>query len=256
MEININIPTYKRYNILDTYGILPNAFYWVHKKEIEDYKKVNKGIKIKELPDELIGNVASVRNYILKKDLEDENIDVSVQIDDDVHYFGYYEKKKIIKINNEEDIRKFLFKFSILAKELGVKLWGINVNSDKQSYREFKPFSFSNYISASFSCFMKGNELYYDERFSLKEDYDMTILQLNKYRKMLRVNKFFYVKKGAEQVGGCANYRNLEKEESQIKLLQKKWGNKIVKFDNRNKSNKIKNRIDINPVIRVPIKGV
>ena len=40
-----------------------------------------------------------------------------------------------------------------------------------------------------------------------------------------------------------------------IEMLQKKWGTKIVKLDNSNKSKK-KKTFDINPIIKVPIKGV
>jgi hypothetical protein len=87
----------------------------------------------------------------------------------------------------------------------------------------------------------------------------MTVQQLNRFRKVLRVNKYFYMKKGAEQVGGCATYRNITKEVGQTQLLRNKWGSKIVKFDNNERSHsstKNKSLPDINPVIRVPIKGV
>jgi len=139
-----------------------------------------------------------------------------------------------------------------------VFLWGINVNPDPQCYREYTPFSTLSYVSASFSCFLKGNELIYDERFSLKEDYDMTLQQLNVHRHILRFNKFFYEKKGAEQQGGCATYRNVEKELGQIKMLQKKWGDKFVKIDRneRSHSSTQEKTFDINPVITVPIAGV
>ena len=49
--------------------------------------------------------------------------------------------------------------------------------------------------------------------------------------------------------GGCAEYRNIQKEKEQMDLLIKKWGSKIVKLDSRNTK-------DINPVVKPPIKGV
>ncbi len=256
MNITINVPTHNRAGMIQTYGILPNAFYWVHEYEVERYREAHPGINIKTLPDSARGNVAVVRNYILKNQ---GNPDGILQVDDDVSSFGYYEKGKRIKIKTECEIQKFILKYSLLARDLGVKLWGVNVNDDIMAYREPTPFSFLSYISASFSCFLKGNGLYYDPRFSLKEDYDMTIQQLNKYRRVLRVNKFYYKKKSAEQMGGCAVYRNVDKEMDQIKMLQKKWGPSIVKFD-KNKSrshNSEKSKsFDINPTIKVPIRGV
>ncbi len=52
-------------------------------------------------------------------------------------------------------------------------------------------------------------------------------------------------------MGGCADYRTIQKEKEQFDLLQKKWGSKIVKRDNGSKTN-----YDINPIIKVPINGV
>lgn len=242
--------------MLDTFRLLPAASYWVHEFEVDEYRKRNEGIKIEILPDELRGNIAKVRNFILRKTLP--YCDVSVQMDDDVHYIGYWERRKAYRMVREKKILDMIERYSSLAKEWGVRLWGIN--ADKQVYREYTPFSLLSYVSASFSCFMGSNQIYYDERFMLCEDYDMTLQQIDRHRKLLRVNKFFYSKKGAEQAGGCAVYRNLEKEKAQTELLQKKWGSKIVRFDTHSgrshSSTKVKKRIDINPIIRVPIKGV
>jgi hypothetical protein len=87
----------------------------------------------------------------------------------------------------------------------------------------------------------------------------MTIQQVNKYRRVLRVNKFYYQKKSAQQTGGCSVYRNIEKEILQIKNLQKKWGNRIVKFDNNSTQSHgsiKKKNFDINPIIKIPIRGI
>ena len=159
-----------------------------------------------------------------------------------------------------DELMNMIERYTILASDWGVYLWGVNVNCDKQSYREYSPFSTTSYISASFSCFLKGNELRYDENFSLKEDYDMTIQQCNKYRKVLRLNKYHYFKKTAENAGGCATYRNMDIEEKQLRMLQKKWGTDIVKQDRADKSHrsdKGKNKkIDYNPIIKIPISGI
>lgn len=255
MEISINVPTYRRAGMCDTFRLLPSADFWIHKFEVEEYRKAYPKMRTMVLPDRIKGNVARVRNYILDKTVGD---DVSVQIDDDTSHLLYFEGKKKINVKKEAEIVKFIEKMSIVARDFGAKLWGVNVNPDKQNYREYTPFSTLSYISASFSCFLKGNELRYDERFSLKEDYDMTIQQINRYRRVFRVNKWAYQKKGAEQKGGCATYRNVRKEIGQIEALQRKWGGEIVKFDRNNRSHSTTKRqtFDINPVIRVPISGV
>lgn len=58
--------------------------------------------------------------------------------------------------------------------------------------------------------------------------------------------------------GGCAQYRNMEREKQQFEMLQKKWGSKIVRLDTSNKGRSKKDRkyIDYNPIIKIPIKGI
>ncbi len=85
----------------------------------------------------------------------------------------------------------------------------------------------------------------------------MTIQQLNMERVVLRVNAYHYLCKQSEQKGGCAAYRNREREEEQLEALRKKWGGAIVKVDTTNKGKTTKEkRLDYNPIVRIPIKGV
>ena len=256
MQISVNIQTYKRAGFVDTLKLCPSAFIWAHEFEVEEYRKAYPGANVKSLPDELRGNLPKVKNYILEKN---KDFDVNVLLDDDISKIGYYKKGLASKVMSEKELLQIIANYSIICMDWGLKLWGIQVNQDKQCYREYSPFSTLSYVSSSFSCFIKGNELQYDERFPLKEDYDMTIQQCMKYRGILRVNKFFYVKKSAENIGGCGVYRNVEREKDQLKLLQKKWGDKIVKEDNhesRSHSSNKKRAFDINPIIKIPIKGI
>lgn len=144
-----------------------------------------------------------------------------------------------------------------MANDIGAKFWGVNVNSDPMAYRHNTPFSTISPVLGPFGCFLKGNKCRYDENLPLKEDYDMTLQQLNTERVVLRVNAYHYLCKQSENIGGCAAYRNREREKQQLEALQAKWGSNIVKVDTSNKgrTEKIK-RLDYNPIIKVPIKGV
>ena len=257
MKISVNIQSYKRDNDVDTLKLFPDANVWVHTFEIGEYKKCNKGANIRLLPDKTRGNLPRVKNFILETERKNDAV---VFLDDDMSAINCWEEKSI-KVFKGKGLYAFLEKYTNMCMEWGFALWGINVNSDKQVYREYSPFSTLSYVSSSFACFLKKNELRYDERFPLKEDYDMTVQQFNRYRGLLRINKFFYVKKSAENTGGCALYRNIEKEREQIRLLQKKWGSRIVKVDSGNSrshtTSKNRNKtIDINPIIYVPINGI
>ena len=261
MNISVNCPSYKRPQV-ETLKYLPFCKVWVCESEHDKYAEENKGATIISCKKGIQGNLCRIRNHILKTEFEN-GADVVLIIDDDMrgvyHYepngsYGYEEHKV-----EAEDFIAFIEKYSVMAMDIGAKFWGINVNFDPQSYRHYTPFSTVSYIGGPFQCFIKGNECWYDEDLPLKEDYDMTLQQLNKYRVALRVNKYHYMVKQAQQKGGCAAYRNYEKEEQQLKALQQKWGSDIVKIDTSDRSHqstKQRVRIDFNPVIKVPIRGV
>ena len=257
MKISVCCPSYKRPKV-KTLDYLPFCKVYVDCDEYEEYKKQNSGFEknIISVPKGIQGNLCRIRNYILKEELKEN--DVCLIIDDDLKGIYYFENSKEHKLETDA-VLLFIEKYSIMATEIGAKFWGINCNADKQCYKAYTPFSTISYIGGPFQCFLKGNELYYDERLPLKEDYDMTLQQLNKYRIALRVNKYHYKCEQSTNVGGCATYRNLEKEKEQLRLLQKKWGSGIVRIDDTDRSHKCKKNkstIDYNPVIRVPIKGV
>jgi len=255
MKVVIACPSYKRPNGVDTLAYLPSTKVYVSASEFEAYKKNYPKANIISVDPKFQGNLCRIRNYIL----DDNKGDIVCIIDDDLKFLGYFEKNTVVKLTCEADVISFLIKYSNLALDLGVKLWGINISPDKQNYREYTPFSLTSYIGGPFMVHL-DTDLRFDERFPLKEDYDFTLQNLNKYRKVLRVNKFFYSVKQVEQVGGVAEYRNLDEEKRQLKELQKKWGNKIVQTDSlensRSHSSTKKRNVDINPIIRVPIKGV
>ena len=260
MKISVCCPSYHRPRV-ETLDYLPFVRVYVDNKEFDEYVKNNpQETDIIAVPDGVQGNLCRIRNYILDSEFN-SGIDVVCLIDDDMKGLYCWEKKERRKLPADE-WQGFLQKYSLICKEWGAFFWGVNVNQDYQSYRENNPFSTVSYIGGPFQVHLKESGLRYDERFPLKEDYDMTLQHLNTYRKALRVNKFFYIVKQSEQKGGCATMRNLEVEKGQLEALQKKWGTKIVKNDPRkNRSNNMvktkgKNYIDYNPVIHVPIKGV
>ena len=164
MKIVIAIPSYKRPKV-ETLKYIPSAKVYVAQSEFEEYKKKNPEADIVAVDDKIQGNVCRIRNFIL-----DENKDDIVCIvDDDLQYLGYWEGKELHKLEIEEEIYGFIEKFTIMAMDLGVKLWGVNVNKDKQVYQEQRPFSTVAYIGSPFMVHIQP-ELRFDERFSLKED--------------------------------------------------------------------------------------
>lgn len=248
--------------MVETLDYITTCKVWVAEREYEDYIKANPGREknIISVPNEVQGNLCRIRNYILDKELEEN--DAVLIIDDDLHSIGRFEPNGRYgyqeHLLDEKEVYEMLEKYSILCDDFGFKYWGVMCNKDALSYRQTTPFSTVQYIGGPFQAFLHGNDLRYDERLPLKEDYDMTIQQCNKYRGCLRVNKYHYDCKQSKQAGGCASYRNYEREMQQLKALQKKWGDKIVKIDKTENQNAKKESwmIDYNPIIHIPIAGV
>lgn len=254
MKISINCPSYKRPKVR-TLEYLPFCKVWVSAEELPEYQKQNPGASFGVLSRQ--GNVSIARNEILQKEFE-AGADVVCIVDDDIKAlyrfdvapgsaFGY-EKKKL----ETEDFKEFIYNGTVMSRDIGAFLWGVNLNKDSLCYKHSRPLSTAAIILGPFSCHLRGTECFYDERIPLKEDYDMALQHLNRYRKILRLNMYHYDCKQSEQAGGCAAIRNYKMEKQQFDLLQKKWGKDIVRIDTSSK----KERMDYNPIIRVPIPGV
>lgn len=260
MKISVNCPSYKRPRV-ETLDYLPYCKVWVAENEYAEYLEQNKGYEdnLISVPNEVQGNVSRIRNYILDREMQDS--DVVVIIDDDMKSIASFEPSGTYgygeHILTSDELLAVIEHYTELCEGFGYKLWGININKDALSYRQTTPFSTVSPVLGPFSCHLP-NDIRYDERLPLKEDYDIAIQHINKYRGCLRVNKYHYVCKQSKQSGGCATYRNYDREIKQLKLLQKKWGTQIVKIDqavNQNQKRKAK-KIDYNPIIHIPIKGV
>lgn len=253
MKISVNIPSHKRPTV-ETLQYYPHCKVWVADNELEEYKRHNPDAEIVGLGADSGKNISVIRNHILKAEFE-AGADVVCMLDDDVKGIYRYDKAKhnnygYVK-NKVTDFLGFIEKHSIMAKEMGAYLWGVNLNQDARSYNHYKPFNTNNIILGPFSCHIKGGGVFYDENIPLKEDYDLALQHLNKHRKILRLNMYHYVCKQSENKGGCAIYRNYDTEKKNFELLVKKWGTDIIREDKSSKK-----QFDYNPIIKVPIKGV
>lgn len=243
MEIRYFCPSYKRGNTAITQEVY-NCFVYVVS---EEEKELYSGKNVILIPKEIQGNISRVRNYILELYPDD----AIIMMDDDCEGVYKWENCKSIFLdcNMFEEFCEMAVQMII---DSGLHYGGVNIAapSDKGAYREYTPLSFISPVLGPF-CIHVKNPLRYSEEMPLKEDYDMSLQQLQKYNGILRFNAYSYKVKQAKNKGGCSLIRNLEEEKRQFNLLQKKWGNKIVKQDLKSKRS-----FDFNPIIKTPLKGV
>jgi len=242
----IAIPSYKRHDNCQTAKYLKKAVIFCHEFEVKDYEKCNDNLVV-SIPDELQGKgMGIIRNYIL--DHSDEEV---LMMDDDVSYVGLYDKGILIKLN-EQEVYDFIESGFRMCRELGTTLWGVNLQSDKKFYREYSPFSLTSVVLGPFFGVINDHDLRFDEDLGLKEDYDFSIQVANKYRKILRFNKYHYSCGHIKLKGGCASYRTMQKEHDQAIAFQKKWGSSIITIQRKTQGG----NLSINPVVFLPIKGI
>jgi len=254
--INVIIPSYKRSHDLKGKDYFYMAKYCIPESQLNDYLQVLPIERIITIPDSEDGSITKKRNWILK------NIERPlIMIDDDVkritHTEGgeYFKSKGRAKQQIEVDkslLADLFVNWVNLANEFDVKLWGINVNTDGRNYQQYKPFSLSQVILGPFQGHLK-HDLLFDDNVGTKDDYDMSIQQLNKYRKVLRFNKFAYDCEHGDNKGGIVSYRSMEKEIEYCKNIMLKWGTSIIEY--KIPPTKMTDLLNAKKV-NIPIKGV
>ena len=253
MKINIFIPTYKRADVLVGKDYFKSARYVLPEGQRDDYRKTLPAKRMIVMPDEFDGNICRKQNWML------DNLERPyVKVDDDVECIGYFEGRTGMKTGDHR--RKILDPLLFdgwarqsfdMAEQFGAKMWGIAQNEDNRIFKEFHPISLRLPVLGPFNAHL-GHDLKYDERMGTKDDYDMSLQQLNKYKIIFRWNKFHYICGHGTNPGGLIGYRTRELETKYCKAIMKKWGKHIIKY----KLPGEKMADLLNGIVNIPIKGV
>jgi hypothetical protein len=239
-------PSYKRADDVKIRGWFFDITLAVHAFEADEYKE-KQGGNIMVLPDSTRGNMALVRQFILDQAGPDEWV---VMMDDDIIEFGYFGKAtnqdNWVKYDRDQ-LLEFLEHSCNLAEELNTNLWGVNVSFDPRFYREYTPISFCSPVLGTFCVQRKTKGIQYDARLGLKEDYDIFLQYLNRFHKVLRLNRYYYKAAHLTVKGGCGAYRVMAEEKKQAEIMTKKWGKSVIKWTPERSTN---------PRINAPIPGV
>lgn len=254
-EVSICTPSYKRASSLSGAEYFKTAKYVVPESQRDEYTKTVGAARLIVIPDECDGTIARKRNWIL------ENVERPVlMIDDDVqclcmvegtHTYDGCRRKATerVKLTPDQAMGVITEGFN-LAYQWGCVLWGINQNEDGRNYQQYRPFVLSQVVLGPFQGHLEHG-LRYDERMGTKEDYDMSLQVLNKYKKVLRMNKYAYVCRHGDNRGGIVSMRTMERELRDCRAIEKKWGKNIISYPMEPK----KLTDLLNGKVRVPIYG-
>lgn len=213
----IAVPSKGRAGQTTTNKILPNiATFYVPESEYHQYKGLIKNIVC--VPKQVQG-ITQTRNWIL------QNTDERwvVFLDDDVKNVGWtkLEKRQSKKKDVKDEgfwVEEFLKAFD-LTEQLQYKIWGVKTEAAPRSVHPYKPILLKTYVTASCMGLVNDGEFMFDEKFKVKEDYEICLRHIQKYGGILGIRYIHWENEHWVTEGGCKNYRTIEMERQAIKDL-------------------------------------
>lgn len=194
-----------------------NTFIFIPEDEFELYE----GNRV-SVPSEIRG-ITGTRNFILDW-CRSKGIKNHIQVDDDATGFFKIEKGKTSQVS-PYDFHLLLENMFEMTEHWGAKAFGFGMASDPKFYRCYSPFSTQSIIAANIIGIIE-NECRFDEKCIVKEDYDYSMQHIYKYKRVIRLNKYFLKVKHLSNVGGCVSYRTFDTEKNIFKYLLQKWEKK------------------------------
>jgi hypothetical protein len=212
----IAIPSKSRAGKTSTDKILPNiGTFYVPESEKHQYGYIKNVVGV---PNEISG-ITKTRNWILKN----TSYKWVVFLDDDANNVGYTElgktQAKQIKINDEGFWAEEFLKAFDLTEQFGYKMWGVKTESALRSVYPYKPILTKTYLTASCMGIVNDGEFYFDERFKVKEDYEICLRHIVKYGGILGIRYIHWQNEHWTTDGGCKDYRTVAMEKDAIKKL-------------------------------------
>jgi len=216
----IAIPSKGRAGLTTSQKILPNATWFVPESEIHQYKPIYKnviGVPIN------IKGITATRNWILKNTKQKW----VVFIDDDVKTAGYTKlnkrNAKRIEIRDEKFWIDEFIKLFDLTEQFNYKVWGVKTETSPRSVYPYKPILLKSYITASCMGIINDGEYYFDERYKVKEDYEICLRHIRDKGGILGIRYLHWENNHWDKDGGCKDYRTIQIERDAIKLLIKEY---------------------------------
>ena len=250
MNIKYVIPSYKRYDGLLTLEYLSKAKVYVSEEDYplytENYSKNN----FVKMPNEYQGKGKAIaNNWILNKEW-DEDTDAIVMLDDDIKgaKLWRFENNKIDL--SEEDFYEICERSVSLAKEFGCGMFLFNRTGDRLQHNPSAPFRLHGVSNGALIGLVQNDGLRFDEKLTTSEDIDLQLQSMKKYHKVLLIERYYLDVMQWTNEGGYQSIREGRKTDKRCRdLLQKKWGNKIVRTNEKQKQ-------DVGHSIYVGLSGI
>ena len=199
-----------------TLKILPSATVYVPESEEEDYRRAGLE-RIVAIPDSIRG-ITRTRNWILDNTKERH----VVMVDDDVKIQGWiklYEFHGRHQPMNEADWIAESRRLFEITEQIGYRIWGVATDGALRSVYPWKPILFRSYVTASFMGIINDGRARFDERFAVKEDYELCLRCIKEDGGVVAARYCYWANSHWTDPGGCSSYRTQLVELRAIKML-------------------------------------
>lgn len=214
LDYKICIPSKGRGGRVLTTKVFPDAFLYVPESEIHEYKMYKNVVGV---PDSVKG-ITATRNYILKNN--ECNI---FFIDDDMEYGGWIEKfKESYKVRRFKKAKEFtdeIDKLWELTYQLGYKIFGLFTVGNNLTQYSYQPLLLHGVCLGSCMGIINDGSYYYDDRYLVKEDYELSMRHIKERGGILRANYIFMQHEHQKMQGGCKDSNRISKEKEALKML-------------------------------------
>ncbi|PWJ51833.1 hypothetical protein CLV98_1363 [Dyadobacter jejuensis] len=218
-DIKIIIPSHKRASRVRTTSAVYGATLCVEESQADIYRKCNPGIEIITHPDSVVG-LSRKRDWIIK------NVGSCFMLDDDIDHLGriYTEKGEESHVD-PATAYDIIQSTAYAAQQAGAFLFGYSSSPTPISYNSLNPIQMSGYVTGCAHGVLEGSKLWYNPDIICNEDYWISLLNAHHHRYIWKDTRYYWAQKDTfVNRGGLAEFRNIEAEEKDFKLLQKVFG--------------------------------
>jgi hypothetical protein len=243
MELKIVIPSHKRADRVQTTSAVDDCILCVAESQKAIYEACNKGIEIVTHPDSVVG-LARKRDWIIK------HFGNVFMLDDDISHLGrVYSEKGEDSIVDSATATEIIKMTAQACEDAGLFLFGFATSPTPISFNSTKPIELKGYVTGCSHGVLKNSKLWYNADIICNEDYWISLLNAFHHRGIWKDTRFYFHQKDTfVNRGGLAEFRNVDAEEKDFKLLQKVFGSEVIQL----RKNKEKMKHPFQKSLRLP----
>ena len=214
LDIKIVILSRSRYDDIITTNLLPDFIEVLVPESQKELYQQRISNPVITTPDDIKG-LGMLRNWCIDN-FKEETI---IMLDDDIIRCYSITGKRARKITKDE-LLQVIVNTAVMAKDLGVSVFGFT-QTDIRKYNGTQPFNLCTWVGGVIGVIGKSQKFRNDK---FKVDIDFCLQSLLNDRIIWCDNRYYFVQRRDNNLGGNAEFRTKQNLEESTKSLKEKWG--------------------------------